>query len=422
MVTGRPDTPQQPVVDAWSCPTTVYAQAGAAARVLGGLGPARVVFVTDEDVWSSCRAVRDAAGALALDEVVTRTSRDTDLAALDRILAAIGRHGDAVVVAAGGGRVMDVARLAGLLSVDVRAMAHLRPRLETAQGLVMWPAARDASCPVVCVPTTIGTAAEVSPVAMVRTASSTAMVVSPTLRSGVAVLDPDVTSTFGDTRLRGGLVEPLSRALVPAVCGEPLALQDGLARGLVTLLLGLGHADSLDATWRLTAASVSTQTHTAFLSLGRSPFGHALWPLATELTAELGISKSEALAVLMPAWLEGLAVGALSRAFGAPERVVAILDQRPEQAAALLRDWFAAVVPSGGTPLGGVDRDLVVSRTIDRWQVAGTFLQGASRQELAWLLSATAPWPTAPWPTGRGALSPRADRPGARDSGGAPSS
>jgi alcohol dehydrogenase class IV len=142
--------------------------------VLGDLDPARVLLVTDERVWASCPTLREAVATAHPDQLVTRASGETDLAALDRILEAVGRHPDPILVAAGGGRVMDVARLAGLLSADPQAASLLRPRLGTTQGLMMWPAARDAACPVLCVPTTIGTAAEVSPVAMVRTASSTA--------------------------------------------------------------------------------------------------------------------------------------------------------------------------------------------------------------------------------------------------------
>ena len=53
----------------------------------------------------------------------------------------------------------------------------------------------------------------------------------------------------------------------------------------------------------------------------------------------------------------------------------------------LLRDWLAAVVPGVGAGLAAVDVDLVLSRTIDRWQAGGAFLRGVSRQELAWLLA-----------------------------------
>lgn len=383
---GRADAERPPVVDTWSCPTTVYAQAGAASRVLAALGSARVLLVTDEDVWSGCPAVRDAAGVVDLADAVVRTCDETDLAVLGRILTAAERAGDAVVVAAGGGRVMDVARLAGLLTSDAAALARLRPLIEAAQGLLMWPAPRDASCPVVCIPTTIGTAAEVSPVAMLRSDSSAAMVVSPALRSAVAVLDPEVTSTLGDARLRAGLVEPLSRVLVPAVAGEHLRLQDGLARALATMVMDLGYDDDLDTAWRLSAASVSAQTHTAFVSLGRSPFGHVLWPVATELAAELAVGKAEALGALVPAWLDGIGERRLGRTFGAPERVVAILGLEPAQAAVTLRDWLGTVLPSHGAPPADLDVEAVLSRTADRWQVGGPFLQGASRQELAWLL------------------------------------
>lgn len=408
------------VVDSWSCPTTIYAGAGAlghlaAAAVLpvgssgigdrvqpGGAsvpaeGSAGVVLLTDARLWPGSAAAEALTRSFAPAEVIDRSADERDEVFLQRALDSLAAHPAAPVLALGGGSVLDVARLAALARVDA-GFAEVLTGPGSQAPLRMWPGARNAANSVVCIPTTLGTAAEVSPIAVLRRGGRTQMFAGPGLRARAAVLDPAATAGHRREALLAGLVEPLSRVLVPAVTGAPLPLQDALAAALVQVLLDLGDAAGTnpDADWRLTAALTSSQTHTAFLGLGRSPFGHALWPFATEVMAAIGVTKAAALAMLVPPWLRGLAAGVLGPAFGSAARVRTIVGMPPDEAAQSLAGWFGrggfasgrrGEAGPGGSARQGVAAE-VAAQVRTTWQATGFFLSGATAAEIDWLSAA----------------------------------
>ena len=254
----------------------------------------------------------------------------------------------------------------------------------------MWFVATEAINPTVCIPSTIGTASEVSPVAVRQSSRGTAMILSPGLRSAAAVHDPRVTGTLPVGALASGLVEPWARIVTPAVAGEPLRLQDGLVRGLASTILTLGdelgHREP-DDDWRTAAAWASAETHLGLIALGRAPAGHLLWPLATEVMRATGLTKAAALAALVPAWLRGLAAGVLGRPWGSAERIVTVLGLEPPAALGRLESWLRALSLSTTLP-AGTDVDAVVARVVDPWQTSGLFLAGATRREISTVVAA----------------------------------
>lgn len=391
--------PSQPVVDSWSCPTTVYAGENSIGQLAALLGDRPVLVVTDHRVWlhsSIAAAVRSSLeAAQSAPHVVARDFGASD----DEFLAAVTRRlrdvPGGIVLGLGGGSVLDIARLAAL-AADDPDFAGVLASWRTGSSLpavLMWPAGRDAGCDCVCIPTTFGTAAEVSPVAVLRRGQATTLVVSPALRAHAAVLDTSAGATLGAGAARAGLLEPMSRVLVPAVAGGPLELQDRVGRALFETLIHLGRPGArLEAGWRLAAALTSAQTHTAFLSLGRSPFGHALWPCATELMAATGASKPMVLSWLLPAWAQGLVSGQLhSPVFGSPERLAAITGWPAAEVPDRLAEWCAGLElreGHGSEVLPEVDASGVAAAVVGTWQASGWFLAGAATAELEWLLAA----------------------------------
>lgn len=378
-------------VDSWSCPTTVFAEPGARRKVAALVAGAPVLLVTDAALREACGAEADLVEATRPVEIVAHEADEKDLDLVARVRAAADRHPGAAMVAIGGGSVLDAARLAALMVADVRTAAAVPAALARDAGVFMWPGSRDAGNPVVCVPSTLGTAAEVSPVAIVRDGGRTLLCVCPALRARRAILDPDVTGTLGRGALVAGLVEPLSRAVVPAVAGNRLTLADRLASALAQTLFDLGAAAAAaspgavpDAEWRLAAALTSAATHTTFLALGRPPFGHPLWPFATEVMTATGTRKAEALCLLLPAWLEGIAAGALGPAFGTAERVRAVFGTGPAAAAGQLRSWLAALGLAGTAVTADV---APVAGRVARWRANG-FFPAATPTEIAWLVDA----------------------------------
>jgi len=366
----------------WSSPTVVYA--GGLRQLPAALGGRPMLLVADERLAAQIDAVAAAGTAAAVIRLDLNLAVD-DVAGV--VADALARHPMAVPVALGGGSVMDVVRLAALAAADPgagnRRCAADGPTFLTTRAVN----------PTVCIPSTIGTGSEVSPVAVLNTVAGTAMIVSPGLRSAAAVFDPRVTGTLPPAALAAGLVEPWARICVPAIAGDRLRFQDGLASGLAATILGLGDelAGNLTAVpdddWRSAAALASAQTHLGLFALGRAPAGHVLWPLATELIRSTALPKATVLAALVPAWLRCIAAGAVGRAWGSADRVRTILGVDPAEAATRLEAWMGVL--SLPTVLPAVtDIEAVVARVVDPWQASGLFLSGASRPEIAAVVGA----------------------------------
>lgn len=387
---------RQPV-GSWSCPTTVFA--GADALAAWASGPGRqprgraIVLVDPTPAVRDAPAVRALLAGLPEAVEVAVPPGEAGSEALRQAVAEVQSAAVAAgelpqVFAIGGGSVLDAGKLVMLAAHEPGLLDMLSA---SPGGLQIVPGPTTASAPLVCVPTTLGTASEVSPVALHRGRVST-MVVGPALRPQQAVIDPQLTASLSASALAAGLVEPLARAVVPAICDRPLHLQDAQARALADTLLELGGqlaTGGADAQWRLTAALTSTATHTSFLALGRPPMSHALWPLATELVAAGEMTKPAALAALLPAWLTGLAEGRLDGPFGSATRVEQVLGMGAAEAAARLADWLAELPLQAAPPVArGADPTVVAARVVDRWQRPGWFLPGVDTGQIRWLLAA----------------------------------
>lgn len=362
-------------VDSWSSPTTVVAAPGALQRVARSWRQPALI-ITDAKVWeASDFGARLVATSGRGASVLARSPDECDLDFLIRVSGALADRPEATVVAFGGGSVLDPAKVA--VCVTTRSAAagpvptSLLEELLSTPGLKACPAPPTDGVDLVAIPTTLGTGSEVSPIAVLRRAETTVMVAGPSLRPRVAVLDPEATASLPGTQLAAGLVEPLSRSLVPAIAGDRLALGDALAGCLARLALDL-MGQPADEQWRLTAALLSTQTHTGFLALGRSPVGHVLWPIVTEAMTLLRLDKPAALAALLPAWLTGVAEGWLPRNFGSPQRLAEVLG--PDHSTFLrhlgeaLSPYRPTLLPDTATePTSAELAGLVSQRVAQRW-------------------------------------------------------
>lgn len=364
-------------VDIWSSPTTIFA--GGIRQLPAALGSRPALLIADAGLTDAIAATT----AVVPEAAVVRVSLDRgadEIAAVVR--DAVAAHGSAVPVALGGGSIMDVVRLAALAAVDPRADGFAG----AVDGLTVLPSR--ARNPVVCIPSTLGTASEVSPVVVRMNGSGSggaAMIVSPGLRSAASIIDPTITAGLSIPAQAAGLVEPLARVCVPAISGEPLPFQDGLAAGLTATILELGDLvarQAPDDQWRAAAALASIQTHLALTAVGRTPAGHLLWPLATELIRATGASKAVVLAALLPAWLRAIAAGELSPAWGTGRRVARILGGSAARAADRMAAWLRGLGLPTRLPVPP-DPEAIADRVVTVWQATGLFLHGVSRAEIS---------------------------------------
>lgn len=274
--------------------------------------------------WASCLtrrpelvlvddAVReDVASAPPAGARVVAVHGTADLPTVRSTAEAIEKQDPSGVLAVGGGATMDLAKLALLLAEH----PGTAPRIErTSQrcGLVSLgrlPRRRHLTL----VPTTTGTGSESSAGACfdhpwgADGERARSLVASPALAADHAVIDPALLTTLPDRLVIEGLVEALSRVLVPAVT-TPSALEpceweaEALAAHLLALLDRL-RSDRRPTEELLRAAALaSSLTHRGSSLAGRGSAPSPVWFVATELSMVLGTRKNVALAALLEQWV-----------------------------------------------------------------------------------------------------------------------
>lgn len=268
-----------------------------------------------------------------------------------------------LVVAVGGGTILDQAKLAVLLGSHPAVRDRLAVRHRS--GLVLLPAEAEPRIPVVTVPTTVGTGSELSGGACLSTAQGKRLVLGSGLQPDVAVLDPVATSTLPVELLAEGVLEVLFR-VAGMYTGDPqeLPTEDAFVLTLVDRMVrlgtelartrraGLAPGDQL----RLEIAKLSGVSHSQWFNLGRDPCACKGWYLGNELSSGLGRRKmTAAAAVLGPLW----------------QRVVEG-DARWGSAPRLHRLWRTVTeahqAQSGGAPLPA-DPVEGVAALLDDWQI-----------------------------------------------------
>lgn len=340
-----------------------------------------------------------------------------------------GLDGFTMCVAVGGGRLLDAVKLATVLG-DPRTYRHLATPLRS--GWVHAPTEAQRPLALVAVPTTLGTGAESSGVAVLDDDGRLRLVMAPALRPEAAVLDPLATESLPAYLVREGVLEILARLAGPYVgdltlagrntgdssgdvsaCG-PASLADALVEAAVADLVRVGSAvetaKNLGAPERLRVAEISAFAHDARLSRPASPWGSRLWPIANELSRAAGVRKMTASAALWPLVWRSVVTG--DERFGSASRLYRLwgvvrsaypgpLKADPADGLAdLIARWhIRSVVPFDPHSAGRIARDVVRA-----WGAGLPALGGLGGADVLALLSAAvvpvdAAVPTAPgWP------------------------
>lgn len=217
----------------------------------------------------------------------------------------------AVTAVLGGGAVLDRVKLATMRGLDLERMARTRSNLSVLTPEVIRPV------PLVAVPTTLGTGAEASAVA-VTGHERRRLVMGRALRPAAYGHAPQAYHSLPAQLVREGLVEILSRLVGPFVgdrAGAPLA--DTVCRGALRRLvrrgdeivgaLSLGAPGPLDALAEV--AAIGALSHGDPVQRPHSPWGVRLWALANELGAATATPKIPATVTLWPAFWAHLDAG-----------------------------------------------------------------------------------------------------------------
>jgi alcohol dehydrogenase YqhD (iron-dependent ADH family) len=293
-------------------PTTVHAGHRTADAALDSARPGAVAVLYDPAVEHLIETIARAHPHHRL--VCRRVDRAPTMSDLESVGPWLQAVAPTELMALGGGRVLDLAKLAATLGDSPASVRHLG-NLARRAGYARLPGDLTDGLPLLAVPTTLGTGAEVSPVAVIDDAAGDrTLVFSPHLRPTTAVLDPRATATLPIRLVREGALEAMLRVAGPEI-GSPSTLRMAATEALLLTQQLAGALDECaddeepSDELRLFVAQLSNATHRGWALTGRSAYPSPLWFLGAELSVVLGVTKMAATAMLLPTWLARVADG-----------------------------------------------------------------------------------------------------------------
>ncbi|MCL6452654.1 MAG: iron-containing alcohol dehydrogenase [Alicyclobacillus sp.] len=257
--------------------------------------------------------------------VFDRVAQDARATLVNEAAAAYAELGADSLVALGGGSVLDTAK--GVKWMISKGLRDIREGLG-GRLVERWPAAQPMSVPHVALPTTAGTGAEVSPIAVIyhEAAGVKVNILHPYINADVAILDPFLTTGLPPFITAFTGFDALTHAVEAYFSPRSNPITDGLALHAVRLIvenlpLAVHHGGNVAAREQMLLAS--TMAITAFSgSLHAIPVHN----LAHVFGAQFGIPHGLANAVLLPAVMRAMPEFYTSRAaqfaeaVGAPGR------------------------------------------------------------------------------------------------------
>ncbi|WP_017556427.1 iron-containing alcohol dehydrogenase [Nocardiopsis baichengensis] len=296
---------------------------GTRALVVGDTGTAEAT----DHLRRTVEGVREA--GVQVDTAVLPPEEPATVAGARTVHDRMRRCGAEVLVAVGGGSVIDSAKLARTAFHEPwvldRALWH-RP-----SGLFALREPRPCRTrpPLVAVPTRPGSAAEVTDRVAVAPEAGTSrrLLTGETLRPNEALIDPLFSATLSRSDWFSSLAEILFRVLGPFLITQDSTDEiDRAAAAWVDELLGIGvhlaGGDAPTARQRLRVAEISVATATGDHVRRWAPRMAAWWCVQNTVAARTGFAKGRLSALALPTLLELAASG--EPAFGLPERLEAL--------------------------------------------------------------------------------------------------
>ena len=283
-----------------AAPGGIYFNSGALAS-LSAIDTVSAVVVTDGP--SEQRGLVDEVRrhlATANVRVFAEVTPEPDEAVIRRGVALLGRAQPDLVVAAGGGSVMDAAKVMRLLfeHPDADLAALSLPFLDARKRLADFP--QDPhTVRLVAVPTTAGTGSEVSPAAVVTIDRRKVTLVDYTLTPEIAIVDPMLTVSLPPEITADTGIDALTHALEAAVSIFASPYTDAFCVQAVRLILDslpTAVADGHDLEARTNMLNAATLAGLAF-SNAFVGLNHAL---AHSVGVAFGIPHGRANGIFLP--------------------------------------------------------------------------------------------------------------------------
>lgn len=276
---------------------TLWHGPGVTRRLTGRLTAGRETLVVADAAIAHLAPTRRAMARMEVD------AGSMDVAGVARIANDIRRHRPDVIVAVGGGRVLDATKIAALALAPGRVFDFVVERTSRS-ALTLLP---DAPPPVdvVAVPTTLGTSSETNSVGIVTADAGHRLIVGRSLTPRLAVIDPDNLRTLTPAAVREGALEAFVRlagaSTSPRRSARGRADAVALAGALLETATRDGASDAASDAVRLRLARLSAATQRTGALRGDDPYSARHWYLANEVSFVLGVRKMTATAAVIAA-------------------------------------------------------------------------------------------------------------------------
>lgn len=222
-----------------------------------------------------------------------------DVAVVVTIAREIVRRPPEVIVAIGGGSVLDATKIAALALAPGRLFDYAVGHASTS-ALTFLP---DAPPPtdIVAVPTTLGTSSETNSVGILKNESGYRLIVGRSLRPRHAIIDPCNLATLPHAAVREGALEAFLRLAGASTSARRSVrgISDAVALGKA--LLETATLDSGSAAGRLRLARLSAATQRCAALRGQDPYSARHWYMANEVAFLLEVRKMVATAAVVAA-------------------------------------------------------------------------------------------------------------------------
>ena len=272
---------------------TLWHGHGITRRVTEQLTGGRDVFVLADTAVTSSVPIGGSARTMTLDAPATDTE------AVSAIARELAHRPPDVIVAVGGGSIIDACKVAALVlgreGLFDYAIGHA-----SASALTLLP---DAPPPVdlIAVPTTLGTSSETNSVAILRNSGGYRLIIGRALRPRHAIVDSGNLSTLRTAAVFEGALEAFLRLAGASTSARRSARARHDARRIARALIETATRDPASAAGRLRIARLSGATQRTAALRGLDPYSARHWYVANEVAFGLGVRKMIASAAVVAA-------------------------------------------------------------------------------------------------------------------------
>ncbi|MFK3678294.1 daptide-type RiPP biosynthesis dehydogenase [Microbacterium sp. NPDC090218] len=222
-----------------------------------------------------------------------------DVTGVVAIAQEIVRRPPNVIVAVGGGSVLDASKIAALALAPSRVFDYAIGHASSS-ALTFLPDAPPA-VDIVAVPTTLGTSSETNSVGILKNDSGYRLVVGRSLRPRHAIIDSCNLTSLAPAAVREGALEAFLRLAGASTSSRRSARGNSDAVILGRALLETATHDSASAVGRLRLARLSAATQRSAALRGQDPYSARHWYVANEVAFMLGVRKMVATAGIIAA-------------------------------------------------------------------------------------------------------------------------